>query len=571
MLASHLYSPTLREMPADAEVISQKLMLRAGMLRKVGNGLYTYLPLAWRSLKKIEEIVREELDKIGAQEILLPIIQPAEIWMQTGRWSVYGEEMFRLQDRHERFYCLGPTHEEIITTLVKMDVNSYKQLPLVLFQIQNKYRDEIRPRFGLMRSREFIMKDAYSFDMSEEELDERYHEMYDAYSRIFTRCGLNFRPVEADSGAIGGSGSHEFMAFAQSGEAAVVRCNECDYAANIEIAVPKDVQIDKNAEAKEELKEVDTPDCKTIEEVANYLQISKEKTVKVVAFINGKQIILAVVPGEAEVNDVRLAALFGEVELPLASDDDLRANDLVPGYLSPIGLMQTESLAIIVDPSVMNMSDVICGGNKEDVHFVHANPKRDFTDVRVETIRLLTENDACPHCGGEITIERGIEVGQVFKLGTKYSEALDATFLDANGKAQPLVMGCYGIGVSRTLAAVVEQHFDDNGIIWPVAVAPFHVVIVPANIKNKEVKLCAEEIYDELNAAGIETVLDDRDERAGIKFNDADLIGYPLRITIGRTYQQSGMLELKIRATNEVMNLPRKDILGKVKDLLNKI
>lgn len=568
MLASRLYGPTLREMPADAEVISHKLMLRAGFLRKVGNGLYTYLPLAWRTLQKIERIVREELERINAQEILMPIVQPAELWMQTGRWTVYGDEMFRLQDRHGRSYCLAPTHEELITTLVKMDVTSYKQLPLTLYQIQNKYRDEIRPRFGLMRSREFIMKDAYSFDIDREGLDVQYQNMYDAYTRIFTRCGLYFRPVEADSGAIGGKGSHEFMAFASSGEAAVVHCHDCDFAANVEVAVPNEEYTVKNFDGATVLKKVETPECKTIADVATFLNVPEAKTVKVVAFKAGKKVVLAVVLGDAEVNDVRLANLFGEVELPLAMDEDLRTNGLVPGYLSPVGLQQSENLAIVVDTAVMNTEDMVCGANEEGQHFMHAVPQRDFTDVRIETIRLITEADKCPHCGGKVSIDRGIEVGQVFKLGTKYSESLGATFLDANGKSQPMIMGCYGIGISRTMAAAIEQNYDDDGIIWPLSIAPYHVVIVPANVKDKDVFDYADKLYSQLQDKGVETVLDDRNERAGIKFKDADLIGYPLRVTVGKKLQKEGTVEIKVRKTGEVMEVGKEEVCEKVLDVL---
>ena len=567
MRASQLYSPTLREMPADAEVMSHKLMLRAGFIRKLSAGLYTFLPLAWRMLRKIETIVREEMDVIGSQEIMMPIIQPAEIWQQSGRWGAYGEEMFRLQDRHQREFCLGPTHEEMITTLVKMDVSSYKQLPLTLYQIQNKYRDEVRPRFGLMRSREFIMKDGYSFDADPASMKVSYQKMYDAYSRIFTRCGLDFRPVEADSGAIGGSGSHEFMAFAKSGEAAVVRCHDCDYAANIEVACPQTPDIESEA-AGVELEKVATPHQKTIEALCQFLQIDAAQTIKVVMYQAEKKLVMAVVPGTAEVNDVRVAGLVGAVELPLAGDEELQSHGLVPGYLSPIGLTPSDDLEIIVDPQVMQMTDAVSGANEADTHFRHVIPQRDFPDVRVETIRLITDEDVCPKCGGHITIDRGIEVGQVFQLGTKYSESLGAMFLDQNGKSHPFYMGCYGIGVSRTMAATIEQSYDDDGIIWPVAIAPYQVVVVAANSKNEEQQQAAEQLYNELTRAGIETVFDDRKERAGIKFKDADLIGYPVRVTVGKTFIEDGEVEIKVRRSGEVTKVKSDKALSTVQDLL---
>lgn len=570
MLASQMYSPTLREVPADAEVVSHQLMLRAGFIRRIGAGIYTYLPLAWRTLRKIEAIVRAEMDAVGGQEILMPIVQPAEIWQETGRWNVYGEEMFRLTDRHQRHFCLAPTHEELVTTLVKADVTSYKQVPLTLYQIQNKYRDEVRPRFGLMRSREFIMKDAYSFHTDTESLAKTYRDMYDAYSRIFTRCGLYFRPVEADSGAIGGSGSHEFMVLAQSGEAAVVHCSQCDYAANLEVAIPTAAPVNPTEPAGE-LEEVATPGMNTIQALVDGLQIPVAQTIKAVAYAAGETVVLVMVPGDAEVNEVHVAGLFGEVELPPASEEALHALGFAPGYMSPVGIAPSDKLVVLVDPTVMNMNDAVCGANRKDVHYRHVSPQRDFKNVRVESVRLLHETDGCPQCGGKISIDRGIEVGQVFKLGTKYSEALGATVLDADGKSVPLIMGCYGVGVSRTMAASIEQNHDDDGIIWPAAIAPYEVVVVPANAKDEVQFTAARELYDDLSAAGVETVLDDRRERAGIKFKDADLIGYPLRVTVGKHFAEDGQVELKVRKTGVVETLPPTAVVERVRELLQEL
>ena len=461
MLASKLYAPTLRETPADADVVSQQYMLRAGMIRKMAGGIYSYLPLAWKSIRKIKAIIHEEMASIDAQEIMMPIIQPAEIWQESGRWNVYGAEMIRFNDRHDRSYCLGPTHEEMITTLVKDEVKSYRQLPLTLYQIQNKYRDERRPRYGLMRSREFIMKDAYSFDLDEAGLDKSYWDMYHAYERVFSRCGLYFKPVEADSGAIGGSNSHEFMALADSGEADVIHCDSCDYAANIEIGKPS---VMKQAEEPLlELTEVATPDAKTIDAVAEQLSLPLDKTMKAVVLSVDGVVVLAMVRGDHEVNEIAVQhAVDGGVEPEMASEEELQAAGLTGGFISPVGLKQTETFKIVVDESVMEMFNACGGANKKDAHFININPKRDFNleDIIVAPIRLITTDDVCPNCGGHLGIAKGIEVGQVFKLGTKYSESLNGTFLDQNGRPNPYIMGSYGIGVSRTLAAAIEQFHD---------------------------------------------------------------------------------------------------------------
>ncbi len=553
MRVSKLYAPTLREVPAEAEVVSHQLMLRAGFMRKAAGGIYTYLPLAWRVLKKIERIVREEMDAKGSQELLMPIVQPAEIWQESGRWDVYGAEMFRLQDRHNRCFCLGPTHEEMVTTLIRGDVRSYRQLPLSVYQIQNKYRDERRPRFGLMRGREFIMKDAYSFDRDEAGLDKSYQDMYDAYTNIFTRCGLNFRPVEADSGAIGGSGSHEFMVIADSGEAEIVFCTSCDYAANVEKA-----ELFPLEAAEEEMltkEEVVTPDCKTIADVCAYLKLPVDHSVKAVAYNSEKGLILCFVRGDHEVNEIKVINTCGVIDLEMATEEQLAAAGTVGGYMGPVGI-DNKKVIVVVDATVMKMHNVCCGANKEGYHFINVNPGRDFTPTYVADIRLIQEGDPCPHCGGEVSKARGIEVGQVFKLFTKYSSALKATYLDENGKEQPMVMGCYGVGVSRTMAAAIEQNYDDNGIIWPIEIAPYHVLVVPVNTKDEASAAKAEEIYMQLKKAGLETVIDDRNERPGVKFKDADLIGYPLRVVVGPKTLTEGKLEVKIRKTGEIRYLP---------------
>ena len=566
MLASRLYSPTLRELPADAVVVSHQYMLKAGMMRKIGNGIYSFLPLAWRSIQKVEKIIREEINKTGAQEIMMPIVQPAELWQKTGRWDVFGPEMFKLKDRNDREYCLGPTHEELVTSLIQMDTTSYKQLPISVYQIQNKYRDEKRPRFGLMRSREFIMKDGYTFDADEEGLDKQYKLMYDAYTRIFTRCGLTFRPVIADSGAIGGSGSHEFEVLADSGEADIVYCENCDFAANIEAVDPLTVKCDIHNDKEKEL--VETPGQHTIEMVCDFLHAPVAQSVKAVVYNVDGLVVLAMVRGDHEVNETKIQHIYNAINVDMASDEDLKKVGLTAGYISPIGLKRTKDFDILVDPTVMEMQDACCGANEKDKHYIHVNPARDFTDVRVETIRQIQEGDVCPHCGGKIVRCRGIEVGQVFKLGTKYSEALHATFLDNQGKSHPFVMGCYGIGVTRTVAASIEQNHDDDGIIWPVAIAPYEAVIVPANNKSEEVMAAAGKLYEDMEDSRDEVVLDDRNERAGIKFKDADLIGYPVRVTIGKKWQQSGCVEIKIRRSGEVVEVPLEEAKAKVQEIL---
>ncbi len=566
MRTTNLYAPTLRESPAEAEVISHKLMLRAGMIRKSTSGMYNFLPLGWRSIKKIEQIIREEMDAAGGQEVCMPILQPSELWEESGRWAAYGDEMMRIKDRHHRDYCLGPTHEEMITAMVRNEVRSYKQLPLMLYQIQDKFRDERRPRFGLMRSREFIMKDLYSFDKDVEGMDVSYQKMYDAYTKIFTRCGLVFRPVEADNGAIGGGHSHEFTVLAESGESNIVYCSKCDYAASDEKAELK--VIIPEAEEEKALEKVSTPGTHTIELLADYLNLPLEKTIKAVAFqTDADQLVLAFVRGDHEVNEVKVInAVEGALELRMASDDAICQAGGCPGFMSPIGIK--DDTLIIVDQSVMEMHNAVAGANEADFHYINVNPKRDFKNVVVKDIRMVKEGDPCPHCGAELKMTRGIEAGQVFTLGTKYSAAMGATFLDENGKEKPFVMGSYGIGVGRTMAAAIEQNNDENGIIWPRAIAPFEVVVVPVNAKVPEQLELAEEIYNALKSAGVDALLDDRKERAGVKFKDADLIGYPLRITVGPKTLEENKIEVKVRRSGEDFGFTKEEYLEKVLELL---
>ncbi len=565
MRTTNLYAPTLRETPAEAEVISHQLMLRAGMIRKTAGGMYTFLPLAWRTIRKIEQIIREEMDEAGGQEICMPILQPAELWQESGRWAVYGDEMMRIKDRHQRDFCLGPTHEEMITDLVRNEVRSYKQLPLMLYQIQDKFRDERRPRFGLMRSREFIMKDLYSFDKDVEGMNESYRRMYNAYTNIYTRCGLEFRPVEADNGAIGGGHSHEFTVLADAGESSIAYCSKCDYAASdekAELAV-----IEAPAEETYELEKVATPGTNTIADLVDYLKVPVEKTIKAVAYQTDQdQLVLAFVRGDHEVNEVKVInQAEGALELRMAEEEAILAAGGCPGFMSPIGIK--EGTLILVDATVMEMQNAVAGANEKDAHYLHVNPKRDFKNVVVTDLRMVSEGDPCPHCGAPMKMTRGIEAGQVFTLGTKYSEAMGAKFLDENGKEKPLYMGCYGIGVGRTMAAAIEQNNDEHGIIWPKAIAPFEVIVVPVNAKVPEQLSLAEEIYTALKKAGADVLLDDRKERAGVKFKDADLIGYPLRITVGPKAIEENQIEVKVRRTGETFKFAKEDYLEHVMEI----
>ena len=571
MRASNLYAPTLRNTPAEAEIVSHQLMYRAGMIRKVAGGMYTFLPLGWRVIRKIEQIIREEMDAAGGQEIMMPILQPGELWQESGRWSAYGAEMMRMKDRHGRDFCLGPTHEEMITDLVRDELHSYKQLPVMLYQIQDKFRDERRPRFGLMRSREFIMKDLYSFDKDPEGMMVSYQKMYDAYSKIYTRMGLEYRPVEADSGAIGGGHSHEFTVLADAGESNIAYCSQCDYAASDEKAELKPETMP--AEEALPLEKVSTPGTNTIESLCDFLKIPAEKTIKAVAYqTDTDELVLVFIRGDHDVNEVKvLNQVEGALELRMADEEVIQAAGGCPGFMGPIGIKK--GTHVFVDASVMNVQNGVTGANEKDVHYKNVNPERDFDKdaIVISDFRMVKEGDPCPHCGAPMKMTRGIEAGQVFALGTKYSAAMGATFLDEQGKEQPLYMGCYGIGVGRTMAAAIEQNNDKDGIVWPRAIAPFEVVVAVVNAKKDDQLAYGEEIYKECQAAGIDTLLDDRKERAGVKFKDCDLIGSPLRVTIGPKAVEGDTIEIKVRKTGEVLTCQRGEYLAKVQELLKNL
>jgi prolyl-tRNA synthetase len=562
--ASELFYPTLREVPSEAEIISHQLLLRAGFIRKTTSGVYTYLPLANRVLKKIMNIIREEMDRAGGQEVILPIIQPQELWEKSGRWAGYGDEMFRLSDRHNRGFALGPTHEEVITDLVNNEVHSYRDLPLLLYQIQNKYRDEIRPRFGLLRGREFIMKDLYSFDIDEEGLDVSYKKMYEAYQRIFNRMNLQFRVVEADTGAIGGNESHEFVVLAETGESEIVFCENCDYAANVEKAtcIPQKAYNSDNPML--ELEKINTPGQKTIQDIADNYGIAKENQIKTLMYMADNELIAVIVRGDRELNETKLKNAIACNNLFMADEETVKqVCGAGFGSLGPVGL----PVKVYADLEVSFMKNFACGANEDNYHFINVNVNRDFLPEAYIDVRNAVEGDQCPVCGSSLISLRGIEVGHIFKLMTKYSKAMNATYLDHNGKEQLMVMGCYGIGVSRTMAAAIEQNHDADGIIWPVAIAPYEVIVVPVNIKNHDQMKVAAAIYSDLQARGIEVIIDDRDERAGVKFKDADLIGIPVRITIGAKSLQNNEVEIKKRWEKE----PELIKLDAVLDIVNNI
>jgi len=554
--------PTTKETPSDAEVVSHRLMLRAGLIRKVASGIYNYLPAGLRVLRKVEGIIREEMDRAGAQEVLMPSVIPAELWKESGRWDAYGKELLRFRDRADREFCLGPTHEEVITDLVRREVRSYRQLPLNLYQIQDKFRDEIRPRFGLMRGREFFMKDAYSFDADEEGAAGSYQKMYDAYSRIFRRMGLAFRAVEADTGPIGGKSSHEFMVIADSGEDAIVSCGACEYSANVEKAeCGPEGSVPAATPAPGPPRKVPTPGKRTIGEVSAFLGIAPGLFFKTLLFETDKGDVAVVLSGKHEVNEVKVKNRLGADWVKLAGEERVREITGAPsGYAGPVGL----SARVLADHSVRGIASGATGANEKDAHLVDVVPGRDFLPESYADLRLVEEGDRCPRCSGPIRFSRGIEVGHVFRLGTKYSVALSATYLDAFGKEQPIVMGCYGIGVGRTAAAAIEQHHDDDGIVWPISIAPFEACVLPVNTKNDGLVKEAERVGEELSARGIEVLFDDRDERAGIKFKDADLVGIPLRVTFGEKNYEAGCAEIRDRKTGRTDRVEISEVVARV-------
>ena len=568
MRFSRYFLYTLKENPKEAETVSHRLMLRACMIKKLASGIYSYLPLGYRVIKKIENIIRDELDKEGCIELLMPAVQPAELWQESGRWDYYGKELLRFKDRKGGDFCLGPTHEEVITDIVRKELRSYKQLPLNLYQIQSKFRDEIRPRYGLMRGREFIMKDAYSFDVDDKSCDESYWKMYNAYTRIFKRCGLKFRAVEADSGAIGGNYTHEFHVLADTGEDTVLSCDNCSYTANIEKAECVKPEPIENVEEQKPLEKVETPGKKSVEEVAEFLGVKPENLVKTMIFnLEDGSAIAVLVRGDYEVNEVKVKNHLGVSILELADEETiLKVTGGPSGFSGPIGL----KIPVYADFSVMNMRNFVIGANEKDMHFVNANIDRDFKVKEFADLRLAEEGETCPRCKkGKYQQFKGIEVGQVFKLGTKYSKAMNCTFLDENGKERYAVMGCYGIGVGRTAAAAIEQNHDENGIIWPVNIAPFHVILINLEAKDKDFTEKVDEIYKNLENAGLEVLYDDRELRPGFKFKDADLIGIPVQVITGKKSMAEGMLELKVRRTGERFKVKPDEIVERVKLILD--
>jgi prolyl-tRNA synthetase len=557
MRLSQSFIPTMRQDPGEAEVVSHRLMLRAGMIRKVAAGIYSYLPLGLRVLRKIETIVREEMNRAGAQELLLPILSPAELWKETDRWDFYGKELFRLQDRHERDFCLGPTHEEVVTDLFRREVRSYRQLPVNLYQIQTKFRDEIRPRFGIMRGREFIMKDAYSFDQDAEGAKRSYQGMYEAYCRIFSRMGLQFRPVEADTGLIGGISSHEFMVLAHTGEELIVFDPDTQYAANVERAEIAPPAI-RDQEGQKPLEKVTTPNAKSVEDVCAFLNVPPSRLVKTLLYQTGKDAMTAVlIRGDHQANEIKIQRYLGIHELSLATPEIVARFTTAPiGFVGPVGL---RNVRILADQAVAALNNFIVGGNEQDTHLIHVNINRDFSVDATGDFRQAQEGDPSPRGGSPLQTARGIEVGHVFMLGTKYSEKMGATFLDAQGQTHPAIMGCYGIGVSRTAAAAIEQNHDEKGICWPMPIAPFHAHILPVTSSEK-VRKISDQLYAELCQHGIEVLLDDREERGGVKFNDADLIGTPFQVIVGDKGLAQNTIEIKNRKSGEKFHIPHEQV-----------
>ena len=555
--------PTLREVPADAEIKSHQLLLRAGFMRQNASGVYSYLPLAKRVLQKIEQIIREEMDATGAVELLMPTLQQAELWQESGRWYTYGPELMRIHDRHNREFALGPTHEEVITSLVKDDVKSYKRLPLSLYQIQTKFRDEKRPRFGLLRGREFIMKDCYSFHSSHESLGETYDKIFQAYTNILTRCGLNFRAVIADAGAMGGKDTHEFMVLSDVGEDTIAYSDTTSYAANIEMA-PVITQYEKRNEEAKEIEKVLTENQKTIADVSSFLNVQEQQCIKSLLFKVDEQFVLVLVRGDHEVNDIKLKNLYQAGTIELAQPEEtLEVLGCTIGSLGPIGVSNVE---VIADHAVKAIVNGVCGANEENYHYVNVNPDRDFQVSRYEDIRFIQVGDPSPDGQGEILFAKGIEIGHIFKLGTRYSEAMNAVYLDENGRSQPFIMGCYGIGVSRTMAAIVEQYNDDKGLTWPVHVSPFDVHLIAVNMKDNDQVELAEKLYNHLKQNRFDCLFDDRTERAGVKFADSDLIGLPIRITVGKKANE-GIVEVKVRKTGEMREIHYEEIVTTITEM----
>lgn len=569
MRMSKMYMPTLREVPSEAEIPSHQLLLRAGMIRRIVSGIYTYLPLGYRVVRKVEEIVREEMDRFGAQELLMSAIQPKELWEATGRWDDFGPEMMRLTDRHNRDFCLGPTHEEYLTETIKNELRSYKELPMNLYQIQTKYRDEKRPRFGVMRAREFIMKDAYSFDTSVENMKKSYQVMWDAYDAVFTRLKLDYRVVEGDSGAMGGDASHEFMAMSEYGEGLIVYCAECEYAATDEKAEVAYEVEDQDAEELE-MEKIYTPNVITVDDLVGFLDVDPSKLAKSLVYVADGVPVVAMVPGDRDLNETKLCNYLGIPGHSLEMADEETIIDVtgaITGFAGPVGLKK--GVRLLIDSRVAKMKNIGVGGNEKDYHITNVNYGRDFTGEVVEDLLLVDEKDKCPRCQSTMEMARGIEVGNIFQLETKYSGDLGANFLDKDGKEKPFVMGCYGIGVTRSVAAVVEQYYDESGIIWPLTVAPYHVIITVINMKNQEQVDLSEKLYEKLSKLGIEVLLDDRDERAGVKFNDRDLIGIPIRITVGKKAADS-IVEYSIKGEEDRIEVEAKEVEKLIKEEFEK-
>ena len=563
---SKLFIPTLKESPADAEVISHKLMVRAGMIRQLASGIYSILPLGLRVLRKVEQIIREEMNQIGGQEVFLPSIQPAELWVESKRWDFYGKELLRIKDRHGREFCYGPTHEEVITDIVRREIKSYRQLPILLYQIQTKFRDEVRPRFGIMRGREFMMKDAYSFHADEKDTQHTYHQMAKAYTKIFDRCGLKFKQVQADSGTIGGSFSHEFAVLADSGEDEIGFCETCDFASNLEMAESKPPSPSAPPSTPQDLKEVETPGKKSVKEVAGFLNLPAQQIVKTILLENENGLVTGLVRGDHEINLVKMKNLIGCEWLQPAGEKTFSKHpELHRGYIGPVGL----DLPVFADHEISVLHDFVTGANKPSTHFTGVQVQRDLKIEKFGDIRTVQAKDPCPRCeDGKYQVKRGIEVGHIFILGTKYSSAMKAVFLDQHGKENALVMGCYGIGVGRTAAAAIEQNNDERGIIWPRNLAPFQVIIIPVNYSNSDLKNACDTLYNRLQETGIETLLDDRSDRLGGKLKDADLMGIPLQIIIGPKSLSAGQVEIKIRKTNESSLHPYPQVIEDIPSIL---